>query len=319
MCCSRDDTPKQAHYRFALDTSSTSELVSIIIPTFNQGKYLPACVDHCLFQTYSNLEIIIVDGGSTDSTKEYLAGVEGEVSERLVQPVSGMDAKGEIVREEHRAYPQNRHLKILRFQEDVGPTRTINEGLSRATGEYCTYVVGDDLPHPHMIEELASALDLTGADFAYSDMNVVEDTGRIVRQMRLPDYSFDECLAKWYHMGVSRLYRTIWHLKVGLMDEQFQGANDYDHYLRFAMAGAIFHHVPKILYSVRHHGKERQTGQHTSERYENLLSESRRCAYRAREFLSSTRRDRQDPGCQAAVDSASGEPRDCHEKGASFS
>jgi len=164
--------------------------VSIIIPTFNQAQYLPACVDHCLFQTYPDLEIIIVDGGSTDGTKDYLAGLEKEVAERRVKPVVEMDERGEIIRREQRVYPEGRRLEILVFGEDIGPTRTINEGLSRARGEYCTYVVGDDIPHPHMIEELVSALERTGADFAYSDMNIVDDTGRIVRQMRLPDYSF---------------------------------------------------------------------------------------------------------------------------------
>ncbi len=264
--------------------------VSVVIPTFNQGKYLPACVDHCLFQTYLNLEIIIVDGGSTDSTKEYLEGLETEISHREVDPVSEMNEKGEVVRGKHRAYPEGMRLRIISFHENVGPTRTINEGLSRATGEYCTYVVGDDLPHPHMIEELVSALELTGADFAYSDMNVVEDTGGIVRQMRLPDYSFETCFARWYHLGVSRLYRTVWHERVGLMDEAYQGANDYDHYLRFAMASAVFHHVPKVLYSVRHHGADRKTGQHTNARYANLIAESRVCAQRAREFQRMTGR-----------------------------
>ena len=44
--------------------------VSIVVPVFNQARYLPACIDHCLFQTYPNLEIIIVDGGSTDGTPQ---------------------------------------------------------------------------------------------------------------------------------------------------------------------------------------------------------------------------------------------------------
>jgi glycosyltransferase involved in cell wall biosynthesis len=265
--------------------SATMKRVSIVIPTFNQGRYLPACIDHCLFQTYSNLEIIIVDGGSKDSTKEFLAGLERDIAERAVHPVSKMSEGGEIVRERQPVYPRGRRLEIFTFDKDMGATRTINEGLSRATGEYCTYIVGDDIPHPHMIEELVSALELTGADFAYSDMDVVEDTGRIVRQMHLPDYSFETCFARWYHLGVSRLYKTVWHERVGLMDEGIQGANDYDHYLRFAMAGAVFHHVPRVLYSVRHHGEKRQTGQHTEERYANLLEESKSCAYRARTFL----------------------------------
>jgi glycosyltransferase involved in cell wall biosynthesis len=242
-------------------------LVSIVIPTFNQ-------------------DIIIVDGGSSDGTKKYLEGLSKEIAERTVKPVTAMDQNGEIQREEMSAYPEGRELKILVFEKDIGPTRTYNEGLARATGEYCTYVVGDDLPHPNMIEELVFALESTGADFAYSDMNVVDDEGRIVRQMRLPAYSFEACFARWYHLGVSHVYRTEWHEKVGLMDESYQGANDYDHYLRFAMAGCTFHHVSKILYSIRYHDDSRKKGQHTKERYANLIEESKLCATRARKWLS---------------------------------
>jgi glycosyltransferase involved in cell wall biosynthesis len=260
--------------------------VSIVIPTFNQILYLPACVDHCLFQTYPNLEIIIVDGGSTDGTKEYLARLKQEIASRTCSPVVEMDDNENIVRKEIRTYPPEREVLILSFQEDIGPTRTYTEGLGRATGEYCTYVVGDDLPHPHMIEELVSALEQTGVDFVYSDMTVVDDNGRIIRQMRLPDYGFEACFARWYHLGVSHLYRTEWHRKVGLMDETYQSANDYDHYLRFAMGGCKFHHVPKILYSVRYHGDDRKTGQHTKDRYASLIEESKSCATRARAWLA---------------------------------
>lgn len=267
---------------------STLPLVSIVIPTFNQFQYLPACIDHCLFQTYPSLEIIIVDGGSTDGTKEYLAGLEQEIASRMCNPVTEMSKEGKIIRKEVPAYPPGREIRIITFNEDIGATRTYNEGLSHATGDYCTYVVGDDIPHPHMIEELARALEESGADFVYSDMILVEDTGKIVREMRLPDYSFEACFARWYHIGVSHLYRTEWHHKVGLMDEAYQSANDYDHYLRFAMAGAKFYHVPKVLYSVRYHGDGRKTGQHTKDRYANLIEESKSCARRAREWLVNT-------------------------------
>jgi len=72
------------------------------------------------------------------------------------------------------------------------------------------------------------------------------------------------------------------------MDESYQGANDYDHYLRFAMAGARFHHLPKILYSIRYHGDDRKTGQHAEKRYTKLIEESKTCAYRARAWLAAT-------------------------------
>ncbi len=263
----------------------TSPLVTIVIPTYNQARYLPACVSHCLLQTYDNLELVIVDGGSTDSTKAYLAFLEQEIKTRTMTPVVLMSEDGEILRKEILTCPQNRKVRILSFEEDIGATRTYNKGLEAASGKYCTYIVGDDLPHPHMIEEMVNVLESGNADFVYTDMNLVDDDGVIVRQMRLPDYDFKTCLADWFHLGVSKLYRTDLHHKVGLMDEAYASANDYDHYLRFAMAGASFYHLPRILYSIRHHGENRQTGQHTSERYKNLLEESKQCAWRAREWL----------------------------------
>ena len=258
--------------------------VSIVIPTFNQGQYLPACVDHCLFQTYPNLEIVIIDGGSTDNTKPYLAGLKERIQTTLLDPVTCMDNSGEIIREAILTYPQDRDIIIKTFDEDIGPTRTYNEGLSEITGEYCTYIVGDDLPHPHMIEDMASVLDAGDTDFVYSDMNLVDDQGCIIRQMKLPDYDFQTCLADWFHLGVSKLYRTSLHKTVGLMDEAYTAANDYDHYLRFAMAGCRFVHLPRVLYSIRWHGPQRKTGQHTKDRYQILMDESKKCAQRAREY-----------------------------------
>lgn len=271
---------------------STSPLVSIVIPTFNQIDYLPVCIDHCLFQTYNNLELIIVDGGSTDSTKEYLSNLKNKIETTTVNPVTEMNSSGDIIRQEKAVYPQNRQVNILCFDGDIGATRTYNEGLKLAKGKYCTYIVGDDIPYPHMIEHLVKAIEYSGADFVYSDMNLVDDKGQMVRQMRLPDYDFYECFAKWYHIGVSHLYKTKWHDIVGFMDEEnYKSANDYDHYLRFAMNGAAFYHLPDILYSIRHHNDARKTGQHTDKNYMNLLEESKKCAFRARAWLSQQTRN----------------------------
>lgn len=282
------DEPRETRF-FMHETNfypNRCKKVSIVIPTFNQIEYLPACVDHCLFQTYPHMEIVIVDGGSSDDTKSFLETLKNEIKEKTITPIIEMDGSGNIVRGCYQAYPQNRELKIISFPEDIGATRTYNVGFKNITGEFCTYIVGDDLPHPHMIEDLVKALDSTKADFVYSDMDVVDDNGRIIRQIRLPDYNFKDCFAQWYHLGVSHLYRRVWHDKIGLMDETYLSANDYDHYLRFAMAGVKFYHLPKILYSVRYHGDNRKTGQHTPVRHKNLIHESKLCAMRARRWLA---------------------------------
>lgn len=272
------------------ELSVNNPLVTIVIPAYNQAEYLPACIDHCLFQTYPNIEIIIVDGGSTDSTKFFLDGLQKKIEETVICPVIRMGNNKEIIREELTVYPSNREIITLKYDNDIGATRTYNEGLKRASGKYCTYIAGDDIPHPHMIENMVDVLENENCDFVYSDMNLVNDKGEIVRQMRLPDYDFKTCFADWYHLGVSHLYKTKWHKIAGLMDEEnYKSANDYDQYLRFAMNGAVFKHLPKILYSVRYHDKNRKTGQHTSENYENLIEESKKCAVRAREWLKEKR------------------------------
>ena len=73
--------------------------VSIIIPTFNQVKYLATCVDHCLFQTYPKIEIIIVDGGSTDGTKDYLKNLRATIETQTCNPIIKMDREGNIIRQ----------------------------------------------------------------------------------------------------------------------------------------------------------------------------------------------------------------------------
>jgi GT2 family glycosyltransferase len=82
----------------------------------------------------------------------------------------------------------------------------------------------------------------------------VEDDGQVLRQVRKPEYTFEVCFAEWFHLGVSTLHRRALHDTVGVMDENWQHANDYEWYLRMAEAGARFVHVPKVLYFARFHG-----------------------------------------------------------------
>ena len=124
-----------------------------------------------------------------------------------------------------------------------------------------------------MIEELVRALERYEVDVVYSDFNIVADDGRILRLVRKPDYQFEECFAKWFHLGVARLYRTELHRKIGFMDESYQVANDYQFFLEAAKSGATFKHLDKILYSVRFHGAETK------------LDESLKLAHEARDFL----------------------------------
>ena len=92
-----------------------NELISVIIPIYNDEKYLESCVESILEQTYTNIEIILVNDGSTDSTPL--------ICEQLKQ--------------------QDNRIKVLHKQNGgVGDAR--NAGLSMATGKYISFVDNDD-------------------------------------------------------------------------------------------------------------------------------------------------------------------------------
>lgn len=137
-----------------------------------------------------------------------------------------------------------------------------------------------------MISTLAGVIQVPGCDFAYSDKYIVNDENGILRKFELPDYSFEQPLAKWYLLGVSKLNKKSLHESFGYHDEDFKLYNDYELYLRFAMQGAKFYHVPRVLCSVRFHGADRKIALHSPENERHLVEDSVILAKRAREFLN---------------------------------
>lgn len=262
-------------------------LVSVVVPTYNQARYLPACLDRILLQDYPELEIVVVDGASTDDTSRVLEDYLRSVKDDSVSFASRWDGR-EVVRETHRRFPQNRRIRVIRTDRDLGATQTYNVGMAEVRGDYATYVPGDDLIHPTMISELIAALE-RGADFAYADMWIVDDAGRVLREFRLPEYSFERCFGDWYLCGVAKLFRAELLRRVGLFDPAYRVSNDHDLFLRFALSGAKFVHVPRVLYSVRHHGRDRQTGQHTTDATRRMFEESVALVERARAIAASPR------------------------------
>ena len=263
-------------------------LVSIVIPTYNQSHYLPITLDHIMNQDYKKVELIIVDDCSSDDTEKvigkYLSFLKTEQVSRMDR-YENKGGMGNFLRSYGPRLPQDRVIKVFRNETNLGATNTYNRGFMEASGDYCTFVPSDDIPHPLMISRMVSMLEETGADFVYADSMIVDDAGRIVRRLPMPDYNFSRCFGDWYHLGIAKLYRRSLHDIAGYYDNEYKLANDYDMYLRFAQAGARFFHLPEILYSVRNHGPDRQTGQHSKENWKRMYDESARCAERARAWL----------------------------------
>lgn len=262
-----------------------TKTISVIVPTYNQAQYLGACLDSIWFQDYSKLEIIVVNDCSTDNTRQIIEDFVRQVEDQdQVSFASYYNQETDVIeRTYHPRYPRpGRTFKILHNQTNQGSTRTYNRGFQAATGDYCTYIASDDICHPQMLSTLAAPLDAGEADFVYSDMFIFDDQGRILREFKLPDYDFTACFANWYLCGVSKLYRFDLHERFGWYNNDFL-ANDHELYLRFAMAGVRFVHVPKTLYSVRSH-ENREVNVHCPSNWAKLLSECKSLVLKAREF-----------------------------------
>lgn len=114
-----------------------NELISVIIPIYNDEKYLESCVESILEQTYTNIEIILVNDGSTDSTPL--------ICEQLKK--------------------QDNRIKVLHKQNGgVGDAR--NAGLSMATGKYISFVDNDDRMEKNQLEILHHQLKKYDVDIA---------------------------------------------------------------------------------------------------------------------------------------------------------
>lgn len=260
--------------------------ISVIVPTYNQAHYLGACLDSIWFQDYPDIEIVIVNDCSTDGTREVIDAFVKQVEERSQVSYASYfnEQKGEIERTAHPRYPKTgRSLVVLNNKRNLGSTPTYNRGFQAATGSYCTYIASDDICFPQMLSTLARPLANNDADFVYSDMFIVDDDGRILREFKLPDYSFKICFSNWYLCGVSKLYRRSLHERYGWYDTDYL-ANDHELYLRFAMGGVRFLHVPETLYSVRTH-INREVNVHSSSNWIKLLDESKQLTLKARKFI----------------------------------
>ena len=119
-----------------MNTNRNSPLVSIIIPTHNRHGLLPDAVESCLKQTWKNIEIIIVDDGSTDGTREL---VEGRISEdRGRRSDENGGWAGRNIRYENQA--------------NAGASVARNRGLQMATGDYVQFLDSDDLLESRKLE-----------------------------------------------------------------------------------------------------------------------------------------------------------------------
>ena len=206
--------------------------VSIIIPVYNGEKYVKSAIQSALKQTYKNIEIIVVNDGSTDNT------------DKVVQQF-----KNKII-----------YLK----KENGGVSSALNLGLLYMTGDYFSWLSHDDIYKKNKIEEEISFLRSLDNDnenvILYSDYCFITANGRkFGNEIKIPHEDVEKhhelALLKGYLNGITMLIPRKAFEQYGNFDENLRCTQDYDKWLQF-YDSYYFKHIPKVLAYTRLHAEQ---------------------------------------------------------------
>jgi tetratricopeptide (TPR) repeat protein len=157
-------------------------LVSVIIPCYNLAEYLEECIDSVIAQTYLNLEIIIVDDGSTDESKV-------------------------VARDLIKKYPKI--IKHYPNEHRGHPAFPRNFGISKSNGEFIICLDADDKLHPEYIEMCVQALQQNrAASIAYTEAQSFGSVNGILHMLQ--EYNFQHLLLGDYIHCASMYKKVLW-------------------------------------------------------------------------------------------------------------
>ncbi len=226
---------------FTSISCGTPGLVSVVLPVYNGQRYIRDSIRSVLAQTYQNLELIVVDDGSTDQTPQIVESFAGDPRVRII----------------HQA---NQKL----------PSALTN-GFCAATGEFYTWTSDDNVMMPNQLTELVHFLsNRPEVEFVYADEEIIDEEGR-------PAFNSDFCpgyqtpvgsnLICWprdtgelnfvqnNYIGGCFLYRAWAGQIVGGYDPACFGFEDYEYWMRMNALFRISHLGARVpLYQYRLHG-----------------------------------------------------------------
>jgi O-antigen biosynthesis protein len=197
-------------------------LISIIMPVYNvDSKWLDLAIKSIESQWYENWELCIADDQSTKKeTMEYLRNVN------------------------------NPKIKIKFLEKNLNISAASNEALTLATGEYIALMDNDDEITPDALYEVVKAINETGAEFIYSDEDFMTTSNKCVNPHFKPDFSPDLLLSHNYITHFTTFKKDLL-LQIGNFNSEFDGAQDYDLFLRLTESTKKIHHISKVLYHWR--------------------------------------------------------------------
>ncbi len=210
--------------------TSSNPLISAIITTHNRADLLPRALDSVIAQTYKNIELIVVDDGSSDNTPE-------------------------VIQKYKEQYP----LKYIQNKQSLGASAARNKGIEAASGKFITGLDDDDEWHEDRISELVAAYS-DEYSCVTSDTKMIYPNGEVIwKKKKVIDL---DTLLFTNQVGNQVLVRRNYLQEVGGFDENLSAAQDYDLWIRLCDVFGPVRNVQKPLQTIyENHQKERISNQ----------------------------------------------------------
>jgi glycosyltransferase involved in cell wall biosynthesis len=220
-------------------------LVTIITPSYNQGRFIEETILSVLTQDYPNIEYIVMDGGSTDHTLDILRKYEDRLS--------------------------------WYSEKDKGQTDAINKGLRLAKGEILAYLNSDDTYLPGAITRAVQYLTSENPDlqFVYGEGYHITAEGEIIERYPTKPYDFQYLAETCYICQPTTFWKRDVIEKIGLFDENLYYAMDYDYWIRIAKQYGTLGYIKEYLANTRFY-QDTKTVSKRVEVHEEILNVIRR-------------------------------------------
>ena len=217
-----------------MNIKTMTPTISIIMPVLNGERYIAEALESIRRQTCTDFELLVIDDGSTDRTAEIAQGF-----------ASTLD------------------LKYVRHETNQGITRSVNDGLRRASGQFIAFLDHDDLWLPDFLEtQLAHLTSHPDVGLVHSDFQTIDGDGNVLEhsvarerhRTRPSGFVFYDLFMESMIVGNSVLIRKACFDRLGLWDESLRWA-DYHMWLRVARHYKI-DYVPRVLTAYRQHSSQ---------------------------------------------------------------
>lgn len=218
-------------------------LVTVIITTYNYAHTVGVAIDSALAQDYPNLEVLVVDNCSTDSTPQLVERYQGDP-----------------------------RFRYIRNESNIGMVPNHNKGLRESRGEYVLFLSADDFLLPgHIVRSFRFLRDNPEIDVLYASAVFVDEGGRLIGQRSMTGQPFGAYTGGRHELAglltegcymcfPTMLMRRDLYERFGELDEEIKAA-DYEIVLRWAANGIRFAYLPEPNCGVRIHSSQQSSPQ----------------------------------------------------------